>query len=82
MSEGLTTIAVGRYLGELARLDGHAPAEPVIRALIESSVKRLNLLCQTLSFRSYPRLARPPPNLQADELLSTRKSALEGRPIR
>ncbi|HEX3871640.1 MAG TPA: sigma-70 family RNA polymerase sigma factor, partial [Pirellulales bacterium] len=55
---------------ELARLDGNDPAEPVIRVLIETSVNRLNLLCQTLLFRSYPRLARPPLNLQAEELLS------------
>jgi len=31
MGEGHTTIAVQKYLGELARLDGNAPAGPVIR---------------------------------------------------
>ncbi|MBA4017953.1 MAG: RNA polymerase subunit sigma-70 [Pirellula sp.] len=70
MNEGLTTIAVQRYLGELARLNGDAPAEPIIRALIESSVTRLQLLCRTLLLRSYPRLMRPPLNLQTDEMLS------------
>ena len=70
MGEGQTTIAVQRYLGELARLDGGAPAEPVIRALIETSVARLHLLCRTLLLRSYPRLTRPPLNLQSEEMLS------------
>jgi hypothetical protein len=70
MSEGHTTIAVPRYLGELARLEDGAPAEPVIRALIDSSVTRLHLLCHTLLLRSYPRLTRPPLNLQSEEMLS------------
>jgi RNA polymerase sigma-70 factor (ECF subfamily) len=69
MSEGRTTLAVERYLGELARLDGAAPAEPIIHALIESSVTRLHLLCRTLLFKSYPRLTRPPVNLQSEEML-------------
>ena len=70
MDEGHTTIAVQRYLGQLARLDGDAPADPIIRALIDSSVSRLHLLCRTLLVRSYPRLARPPLNLQSEEMLS------------
>lgn len=71
MNEGHTTIAVQRYLGELARLEGGAPAEPIIRALIDTSVTRLHLLCRTLLLRSYPRLARPPLNLQSEEMLSS-----------
>jgi RNA polymerase sigma-70 factor (ECF subfamily) len=69
MSEGRTTQLVQRYLGELARLEGTAPAEPIIHALIETSVARLHLLCRTLLFRSYPRLTRPPLNLQTEEML-------------
>ena len=69
MDEGHTTIAVQRYLGQLARLDGSAPADPIIRALIDSSVTRLHLLCRTLLVRSYPRLTRPPLNLQSEEML-------------
>jgi RNA polymerase sigma factor (sigma-70 family) len=69
MNQGQTTIAVQRYLGELARLDGDAPADPIIRALIDSSVSRLHMLCRTLLVRSYPRLARPPLNLQSEEML-------------
>jgi RNA polymerase sigma factor (sigma-70 family) len=65
-----TTIIMERFLSQLARLDGDTPAEPIIGALIDSSVSRLHLLCRTLLARSYPRLARPPLNLQPEELLS------------
>lgn len=71
MSEGRTTIAVQKYLGELARLESGTPAEPLIRALIESSVARLQFLCRTLLLKSYPRLTRPPFNVQSDEMLSS-----------
>lgn len=71
MGDDTTTIAVQRYLDELAGISGDSPAEPIVRALIERSVDRLRLLCCTLLFRSYPRLTRPPLNLQADELLSS-----------
>lgn len=65
-----TTLGVQRYLGELANLDGDAPAEPIIQALIERSVSRLEFLCQTMLSRCYPRLMQPPLNLQAEEMLS------------
>jgi len=65
-----TTIVVERYLNELAGLPGDAPAEPVIRTLLSSSVDRLHLLCATLLHRNYPRLAKPPMNLQTEEMLS------------
>jgi RNA polymerase sigma factor (sigma-70 family) len=71
MAEEHTTVAVQRYLDELASVTGDAPAEPLVRALIERSVDRLRLLCSTLLLRSYPRLTKPPLNLQADELLSS-----------
>jgi RNA polymerase sigma factor (sigma-70 family) len=67
MDEEHTTAAVQRYLDELA---GDAPAEPVVRALLDRAVRRLHQLCSTLLHRSYPRLTRPPLNLQADEMLS------------
>jgi RNA polymerase sigma-70 factor (ECF subfamily) len=66
MDEEQTTTAVQRYLDQLA---GDSPAEPVIRALLDRSVRRLHQLCGTLLYRSYPRLARPPLNLQSDEML-------------
>ena len=71
MAEEHTTIAVQRYLDELAGVSGDASAEPLIRALIGRSVDRLNLLCTSLLLRSYPRLAKPPLNLQPDEMLSS-----------
>ena len=61
-----TTAIVQRYLDELG---GDAPAEPVIRALLDRATGRLNQLCTHLLYRSYPRLMRPPLNLQPDELL-------------
>jgi len=70
MDAGQTTIAVQRYLGELARLDGDAAADAIIRDLIDTSVTRLHLLCRALLVRSYPRLTRPPLNLQTEEMLS------------
>lgn len=70
MADDHTTLAVERYLGELANLDGNAPAEPIIRALIGRSVERLHILCRTLLIRSYPRLMQPPLNLQSEEMLS------------
>jgi len=70
MSDDHTTQAVERYLGELAKLEGNAPAEPLVRALIERAVQRLHMLCRSLLLRSYPRLARPPLNLQSEEMLS------------
>jgi RNA polymerase sigma factor (sigma-70 family) len=70
MSDEQTTLVVQCYLDELAGVTGNTPAEPLIRALIERSLGRLHLLCSTLLSRGYPRLARPPLNLQPDEMLS------------
>jgi RNA polymerase sigma factor (sigma-70 family) len=67
MRDENTTAVVQRYLDALA---GEAPAEPIIRALLDRSVCRLHQLCASLLHRSFPRLTRPPLNLQADELLS------------
>jgi len=66
MDEERTTAVVQGYLDELA---GDGPAEPVIRALLERAVHRLHELCATLLYRSYPRLTRPPLNLQVEEML-------------
>jgi RNA polymerase sigma-70 factor (ECF subfamily) len=66
MSGERTTIVVQRYLDDLGQ---DSPAEPVVRALLDRSVRRLHLLCARLLYRSYPRLTQPPLNLQVDELL-------------
>jgi RNA polymerase sigma-70 factor (ECF subfamily) len=64
-----TTIAVQRYLDELAGAAGGTPAEPVVRALLARSVDRLHFLCGSLLHRQYPRLTRGPSNLNTEELL-------------
>jgi RNA polymerase sigma-70 factor (ECF subfamily) len=66
MSEEHTTAAVQRYLDALA---GDQPAEPIVRALLERSAHRLQLVCTNLLRRHYPRLTLPPLNLEPDELL-------------
>ena len=66
MAEARTTVVVQRYLDELG---GDSPAEPIVRALLNRAVRRLQVLCATLLYKSYPRLAQPPLNLQVDELL-------------
>jgi RNA polymerase sigma factor (sigma-70 family) len=66
MDDEQTTAAVQRYLDQLA---GSSPAEPVVRALLGRAVRRLHQLCAGLLYRSYPRLTRPPLNLQAEEML-------------
>src|SRR5262249_26045550 len=61
-----TSAAVQRYLDALA---GDQPAEPIVRALLDRSVRRLQLLCTNLLYRKYPRLTLPPVNLQPEEML-------------
>lgn len=70
MEDTRTTQVVQQFLDELAGLKGDKPAEPIVRALLASAVDRLHLICTAMLFRSYPRLTKPPLNLQADELLS------------
>jgi RNA polymerase sigma-70 factor (ECF subfamily) len=65
-----TTAAIQRYLDDLAGVKGDSPAEPIVRDLMARAAHRLHLLCGTLLYRSYPRLTRPPLNLQSDEMLS------------
>lgn len=67
MNQGNTTIEVQNYLLELG---GDSPSEPIVRALLERSAARLQLLCTTLLVRRYPRLMRPPMSLQSEEMLS------------
>ena len=66
MREESTTGVVQRYLDALA---GDAPAEPIIRDLLDRAIHRLERLCSSMLHRSYPRLARPPSNLDTDEML-------------
>jgi RNA polymerase sigma-70 factor (ECF subfamily) len=66
MVENHTTAVVQRYLDALAV---ETPADPRIRALLDRAVGRLEMLCGSMLVRSYPRLRRPPLNLQTDEVL-------------
>jgi RNA polymerase sigma factor (sigma-70 family) len=66
MSTEPTTAAVQRYLDALA---GDQPAEPIVRALLDRSARRLHVLCTNLLYRNYRRLTLPPVNLQPDEML-------------
>ena len=66
MNEESTTVVIQRYLDALP---GDAAAEPIVRELLERAAGRLRLLCGTLLHKSYPRLTRPPANLETDELL-------------
>lgn len=67
LGEGATTASVRRYIEALR---GDAPAEPLVRALLERAVHRLELLCGNLLHRAYPRLAKAPLNLETSDLLS------------
>jgi RNA polymerase sigma factor (sigma-70 family) len=66
VSEEPTTAVVQRYLDALA---GDAPAEPIVRELLERAAYRLERLCATMLHRHYPRLTGPPTNLETAEML-------------
>jgi RNA polymerase sigma-70 factor (ECF subfamily) len=70
MQDDRTTAAIQGYLNELAGVGGASSAEPVIGALLARAVRRLHLLCAAALHRSYPRLSKPPLNLESDEVLS------------
>lgn len=67
MDETPTTVVIQGYLDALP---GDTSNEPVVRELLERAAGRLHLLCTRFLHHSYPRLTRPPVNLDADELLS------------
>ena len=66
MHEEPTTVIIQRYLDALP---ADTAAEPVVRELLERAAGRLRLLCATFLYKRYPRLTRPPVNLETDELL-------------
>ena len=65
MPEESTTAVIQRYLDALPG----GTAELIIRELLDRAVGRLRLLCATLLYTKYPRLTRPPLNVDTDELL-------------
>jgi RNA polymerase sigma factor (sigma-70 family) len=66
MDKESTTAVVQQYLNALA---GDAPAEPIIRELLGRSVLRLERLCANLLHRHYPRLTKPPLNMESAEMV-------------
>jgi RNA polymerase sigma-70 factor (ECF subfamily) len=66
MYEEPTTVIIQRYLDALP---GDTAAEALVRELLERAADRLRLSCATFLSKSYPRLTRPPVNLETDELL-------------
>ena len=66
MPDQPTTVIIQRYLDALP---GDPVAEPVVRELLERAAGRLRLLCARFLYKRYPRLTRPPVNLETDELL-------------
>jgi RNA polymerase sigma-70 factor (ECF subfamily) len=66
MHEEPTTVIIQRYLDALP---GDTATERTVRELLERAAGRLRLLCTALLYKSYPRLTRPPVNLETDELL-------------
>jgi RNA polymerase sigma-70 factor (ECF subfamily) len=66
MHEEPTTVVIQRYLDALP---GDTAAESIVRELLERAAGRLRLLCASFLYKSYPRLTRPPVNLETDELL-------------
>jgi RNA polymerase sigma-70 factor (ECF subfamily) len=67
MGDQSTTAAIQHYLDELA---GENAGELAIRPLMDRSVRRLHIVCGALLHRSYPRLTRPPLNLETEDMLS------------
>jgi RNA polymerase sigma-70 factor (ECF subfamily) len=53
----------------LVALAGDDDPEPIVRALLSRAARRLQLLCANMLRRQYPRLMRPPLNVEQDEML-------------
>jgi hypothetical protein len=66
MDENHTTAVVQRYLDALA---GDTPADPIIRAMLDRAIGRLEMLCGSMLYQKYHRLTQPPLCLQTDEVL-------------
>src|SRR5687767_14461172 len=66
MNDARTTVIIQGYLDALP---ADADAEPMVRELLARAVGRLRLLCARFLHKCYPRLTRPPVNLETDELL-------------
>jgi RNA polymerase sigma-70 factor (ECF subfamily) len=75
MHEEPTIVIIQCYLDALP---GDTVAELVVREPLKRSVGRLRVLCASFLNKCYPRLARPPVNLETDELLGSVVAGLLG----
>ena len=66
-----TTVVIQCYLDRLSNDQGDEDDAMVVRDLLGEAANRLHALCASFLHRNYPRLTRPPFNLQADEMLSS-----------
>jgi RNA polymerase sigma-70 factor (ECF subfamily) len=66
-----TTAAIQRYLDDLRSRPDAADVPQIVRDLLARSSERLQVLSAAMIRRSYPRLARPPLNLTAEEMLGS-----------
>ena len=66
MDENHTTAVVQRYLDALA---GDTRADPIIRALLDPAIGRLEMFCASMLYQRYHRLTGPPLCQQTDEVL-------------
>jgi RNA polymerase sigma-70 factor (ECF subfamily) len=71
MTQAQTTVAIHRYLQELAQVSRDANSEPLVAQVLAHSVDRLHLLCSTLLHREYPRLERAPLYVESGEILDS-----------
>lgn len=86
MEAASTTIAIQNYLSELRGVRGDAPAEPLVRELLARSAGRLRVLSARMLHGGFPRLTRPPLNVESDEMLGAVvermiKALREARPL-
>jgi RNA polymerase sigma factor (sigma-70 family) len=66
-----TEVLIQHNLDRLAGATDEPAANAIVREILAVAVNRLHCLCACMLYRSYPRLTRPPINLQPDELLSS-----------
>jgi RNA polymerase sigma-70 factor (ECF subfamily) len=66
VDEKPTSAIIQRHLDALP---GDSAAEPIVQEPLDREVDRLRVFCPTFLYKAYPRLTRPPVNLEPDELL-------------
>lgn len=71
MTDQPTTQVLQEFLDQMTQPGNRYDSQsPLIQQLIERAAHRLHVLCDKMLKRNYPRLTRPPANLESEELLS------------